>query len=430
METSIIVIGLCLTILIVIFFCLILHSRNKEAKAASSGNTEIQSQNDIPNIDIDNEQASQILIKAELLPVDKLPDESRLIEITDSKVLARIDNLIPNLAQTANNVSNTKQAVQLTGKAIYSVKIPAGEQIANSRATEGAFRGFYHGKHGIKGHADLIPEKGYFEKAAAANATSVAMSVASLIVGQYYMTQINKQLNNINAGLSQITDFQNNEFRSKVISLITLVTQTADYLPEILENEELRMTRVYQINGLYENCVQLLTQASITLETCANKKYLDYESYEKELKNVENWCVYQQMLLATLYRITDLLYTLQLGEVSRAQYNSLLQTHTECVKNSRKSIANWHKDTCDRLGIDIEKSKRKRLGFDKALFFIPGLFNEEFNFREINETTSKMIENQSSCYVSQSIDSSDLFTKDVQLIAKDGKIYYLPDGLD
>ena len=39
----------------------------------------------------------------------------------------------------------------------------------------------------------------------------------------------------------------------------------------------------------------------------------------------------------------------------------------------------------------------KRLGFDKAFYFIPGLFDDDYNFKEIDKDTASMIEEQKLC---------------------------------
>lgn len=56
-----------------------------------------------------------------------------------------------------------------------------------------------------------------------ANTAVAAMGVASMVVGQYYMTQINAKLDAISDGISEIQNFQDNEYRSRVFSLVAHV---------------------------------------------------------------------------------------------------------------------------------------------------------------------------------------------------------------
>lgn len=172
---------------------------------------------------------------------------------------------------------------------------------------------------------------------------------------------------------------------------------------------------------------KLLGQANLTLAGFAKKSGLNYDGYEKALGNAQNWFMYQQSLLEILYKISDLRYTLHLGTVSREQCMALLPTYSKQVSDTQTRLTAWHEGTADRLGIEADESRRKRAGFDGVIHFIPGLFNDNLNFRGIEEKTASMITAQKAGHVcTHKIDKSELYAEDVQLISKDGKIYYLP----
>ena len=215
------------------------------------------------------------------------------------------------------------------------------------------------------------------------NAASAAMGVASMVVGQYYMDQINSKLELIEDGINKISNFQNNEYRSKVFSLVAHIKKIADYQIEILENDELRIAKITQLDNLEEECTQLLGQANLTLTDFTQKTDLDYASYEKELTEANKWYLYQKSLLEVLYRISDLRYTLHLGAVSREYCTTLLPTYTHQVEETMQRLADWHQATTERLKIDTSEIRRKRDGLDGAIHFLPGLFNDKLNFRAI-----------------------------------------------
>ncbi|MCI6406483.1 hypothetical protein [Veillonella caviae] len=377
-------------------------------------------------------QENELVIQMEMLPAEAIDDETKLVEITDSKVLAHVNNLVPGLAQSGNAVNNAAQAVQAAnGEVLYRAVIPAGAKLTNSKTMEGAVRGIYHGADGIKGHANLVAVEAQKGTAVVANTAATAMGVASMVVGQYYMTQINAELGKISDGISQIQDFQDNEYRSRVFSLVAHVKKIADFQTEILENDELRLSKIAQLDSLEEECTQLLGQANLTLAGFAKKTGLDYEAYEKALGNAQNWFMYQKSLLDVLYKISDLRYTLHLGAVSREQCVALLPTYTKQVSYTRERLTAWHDGTTQRLGIETDEIRRKRAGFDSVIHFIPGLFNDDFNFRSIEKKTAKMITAQASGHESlHVVDTSELYAEDVQLISKGGKIYYLPERKD
>ena len=219
--------------------------------------------------------SNDLVIQMEMLPSEYKIDENQLVEIKDNKVLAHVNNLVPGLAQVGNVANNAVQAVQTNGETLYRAILPAGAKLADSKAMEGAVRGFYNGTEGIKGHANWMTVETQNATTAVANTAAAAMGVASMVVGQYYMTQINAELGEISDGISKISDFQDNEYRSRVFSLIAHVKKISDFQVEILENNELRLSKITQLDGLEEECTQLLGQANLTLVDYAKKVNLN-----------------------------------------------------------------------------------------------------------------------------------------------------------
>ena len=416
-------IGICVIAMVTI--CIFIIQRKKNNHEENLG-ADVKTCAEERATTISNDAPVELVIKMELLPAEVIKDESALVEITDRKVLAHIYNLVPELAQAGNATNNVAQAIQANGEVLYRAILPAGAKLSNSRTLEGAVKEMYHGANGIKGHADWLPVEAQKGSSVVVNTAAAAMGVASMVVGQYYMTQINAELGAINDGISEIQNFQDNEYRSRVFSLIAHVKKIADFQTEILENNELRISKINQLDSLEEECTQLLGQANLTLASFAKKTDLDYETYEKVVGNSQNWFMYQKSLLDVLYKIAELRYTLHLGAVSREQCIAILPTYTKQVQDTQSRLAAWHEGTTERLKIDTDEVRRKRAGFDGVIHFLPGLFNEDLNYRSIEKNTVNMIRTQISGESTLSIDKSELYSEDVQLIAKDGKIYYLP----
>ncbi|MCM1158173.1 MAG: hypothetical protein NC300_05560 [Bacteroidales bacterium] len=419
-----VIIGICVVAAIAVG--VVLYLKTKQSNDESANTSVVASKPSSDGLQT-TEAVNELVIQMELLPVEAIPDEIKLVEITDSKVLAHVNNFVLGLAQAGNTVNNAAQAAKANGEVLYRAIIPAGAKLTDSKAMEGAVRGIYHGADGIKGHANLVAVEAQKGTAVVANTAAAAMGVASMVVGQYYMTQINAELGVISDGISQIQDFQDNEYRSRVFSLVAHVKKIADFQTEILENDELRLSKISQLDSLEEECTQLLGQANLTLAGFAKKSDLDYESYEKAVGNAQDWFMYQQSLLDVLYKISDLRYTLHLGAVSREQCVALLPTYSKQVSDTLVRLAAWHEGTVERLGIETDESRRKRDGFDGVIHFIPGLFNDDLNFRGIEERTANMIIAQKTGHDNaHKMDKSELYAEDVQLISKEGKIYYLP----
>lgn len=236
-----VIIGAC--IVVAIAGGIVLYVKNKRTKNELGNTAVVVSKTSSSKLQA-SEVANDPVIQIGILPADAISDETKLVEITDSKVLAHINNLVPGLAQAGNAANNATQAVKANGEVLYRAIIPAGAKLTDSKAMEGAVRGFYHGADGIRGHANLVAVEAQKGTAVAANTAAAAMGVASMIVGQYYMTQINAELGVISDGISQIQNFQDNEYRSRVFSLVAHVKKIADFQTEILENDELRLSKI------------------------------------------------------------------------------------------------------------------------------------------------------------------------------------------
>lgn len=410
-----------LVFLIAICVAVFWHTNKAKKLSQETGDMQIAEPKSAALAEV-QQNTSQLMIRLEQLSLEEIKDTDKLIEIKDEKLLARIDNLVPDLLQAGNAAQN---AIQANGEVLYQAIIPAGAKLANSRDMEGAVRGFYHGADGINGHANLV----VFDNTAsvATNIVSSVMGVASMVVGQYYMAQISSDLNKIDKGLNRISNFQDQEYKGKVFALVAHIQQVAHFQVEILENEELRMSEIDNLNRWKKDCEQLLAQACHMVEGFTENQNLKYEEYEKLLPEIEKWYSYQKILFEVLIHIAELKHALHLGSVSFEQCSAAVITYGNKVKQAKEKLEKWHYAQADRLHIDVEHGMRKRVGFDSFIHLIPSWINEDNKYRPIAQSIVKQIQSQTSAsnHV-KSVDTVDLFQEDVRIIGKEGKLYYLP----
>lgn len=381
---------------------------------------------------ISSKNSFELSVRFEDLPALTETQEAQLVEIKDNKLLARVDNAVPGTLQAVANagaIKNYNDAAKAAGQ-LYQAVIPKGAVLDKSRAMEGAFRGsFRNVPDSIKGNANWIPVDGSAANGLAAmNVANATMGVASMVVGQYYMTQINDQLEGINDGIVKIADFQNNEFKSKVYALVAEVQKCATFQIETLENEELRNRELAHLKNLEHECAQLLGQANLAIQGFTDNKGLDYEKYEKIVSEANSWYQYQQILLKIMYKIGDLTYALNLGAVSRENSYAMYLPYAKQAEGALEKLNAWHKGNRSKLEIDIDETRRKRQGVEGFFMNIPALFNDDLHYKAISKRTAAMISRQSDGSTAiKPADDTDLFQKDVRLVAKDGKLYYLPE---
>lgn len=415
-----VVIGIIVVIAVVLGG--VLWWKGMKNKKLLEANVILKQESKLNSSKLSEDDMNRLMIQLEQLPIEAISDERNLMEITDSKILARVNNLVPALFQGGNASAN---AVQASGKVLYQAVIPAGAKLAKSQDMAGAVRGIYHGAEGVSGHANLVAVNNTAN--VAANAAAAAMGVASMVVGQYYMTQINAELSEISEGITKISDFQDNEYKSKVFALVAQIQKAAKFQVNILDNDELRISEIANLNNWEQECIQLLGQANLTIAGFSKKNDLDYDEYEKELGEAQNWFIYQKTLMEVMSKIAELKHTLHLGAVSREQCGALLPIYSKQVQDALNQLCSWHQVQVEKFKINVEESNRKRIGFDSFFHTIPGWINEKNRYRSVSENTVKKIVDQTNRYdIPQKTDMIDLFQEDVKIIAKEGKIYYLP----
>lgn len=387
------------------------------------------------------EKSQALLQFEESLPLSD-EEEQRIVKIEDTRLLAEIDRAIPVAAHAAVNAdaaAKVGKAVEAHNKAaesagqLYRAIIPKGTELADSQAMEGAKRGIFHAERGIKGHANLVPveqqqiDPNLGQELAAVNVAGSVMNVASLVVGQYYMAQINGRLESVEEGIGKISEFQNVEYRSAVYALVAAVKKSSTFRFEVMENDELRIRELSYLKERENECAKLLGHANITIEQISKKRGLDFDGYEAAVRTADSWMQYQQVLLQVMTEIAELTYTLNRGALSRENSYALLLPYASQAESSLEKLSAWHGDHMSKLEIDTKSSRRRRQGIDAALHAIPALFKDDFHYKEISSRTTKMIRRQrGSTSTAETVDELDLYQEDVTLIMKDGAMYYLP----
>ncbi len=421
------IIGACVAAVLIVCVILVVKivSGRDKKKSDSSQNVIIQPRDDTA-LQEDTYQPQEFVIRAESISADSF-EESDLHEITDKRLLAHIDNFVPLIVQGGNAAYDIFKASKLDKEVLYKAILPFGAKLAKSRDMDGAFRGFFHGENGIAGHANLVQADTNSGMTKLTNAASGAMAVAAMVVGQYYMTQINTELDGISRGISDIADFQDSEYKGKVESLVSHVQVAAQFKEEILSDPEQRDHMLTKLDMHEKECTELIGQANNMLENYTEKNDLKYEEYVAELEKAQKWFVYREQLCRVLYGLSELKFTVSLGKISREQCGALYNIYSEKAKEVSDKLIEWHNKAAQRLGINVEEERRKRTGFDSFIHFIPGLISDSQKFRPIEKDTVEKIKIQSEDMANEeNTEKSDLYSQDVQLIIKDGKIYYLP----
>ena len=357
----------------------------------------------------------------------KTIDETKLTEITNENIKGQINDLIFNSVQAGNTINNAIHSMHNKRQVVYRAVLPVGQQLKKSKTMEGAVRGFY-GSNGIEGQANFVQVDLQNNAQNIPNAVNGVMNIASMVVGQYYMAQINNELKSIDEKIALIAEFQNNEFYAKVSSLILQIKQMTCYQFEILKDNEIRNENINLLNQLKNECTICLGQANKSINDCSHREFSSFSKYEKEIKNVQKWYEYQDLLLDILAVISELEYTFHCGKQSREQCNSIFLNYLEMAKDTDKNLNEWHDVNVKKFDIDFSENTRKKPKALKVTLFglnILSVFSPQFYRTKVDKDTTELISHQQESR-KRTIDASKLYDNDVQIVSIDDKLYYLP----
>jgi hypothetical protein len=397
----------------------------KKQMAASPSSVDNASEETSPTA-VDETKAEIVEIRIAQLPATTLLNENNMSEITNRTVISRISELISVASQAAtrtmvNNAQNTFKTSDLVKLDIPFSKLTKSKEVAESA------RGYVHGGRGVAAQANLtkVDMTKVTKATTLANGVANVMNVGSLVVGQYYMTEINAKLEKMNDIINKINDFQNRERKSRIISLIALVEKYSGFSSEIIENDELRLRTLGILENLEGNAAELLGQVNIEITDISKENPKpSYQEYQDKTDDFSVLVEYQNVLVAVLGEISELTHLLGKGSISNEMRYSTFNKFLEQSVIARNALEQWHSKQIEALKIDVDKNRKLKNRFAA----LPGIVNESWKYQSLTQGLAEKINNQSKTTPISSNKQKDFFEADVEIIIRDGKYYYLHDG--
>lgn len=382
----------CLIIIGILCYLLINKNQSKETI------TEEKSENSMV---VKNEQPSyfpaiQIIENNDIIPSNKALIKNEVVKST----LSKIDNVAP---KASNIASSSKNAVELAknGKVLFSASVEDANKMINvgknkvigTQIDVIKNKKLGRSKNLFTGQTQFTKETGLTKDLTKQQLTNAGMNAASMVVGQYYMSEINDKLEDIKNSIDNISNFQDSEYLSKLLHTCSKINEITENQNDILSNEEARKNAYSDIKDIETKCAELLGQANIQIGKNINDSELNAKQYFEKVKTIEEWYKRQQVTQELLLKIGDLRFTLANGSeksnLSHKQFNNYLDT-TNKVNNQ---LELWHNNYINKLGIDVDKHRKKGSLF-KVREKTIGLIKEDWNYNKVEDSTIKQISSQ------------------------------------
>ena len=406
-------------LLILLIFFVYKKEKNKKKKSDICYSNEIITQTNY-EVSTINEEFLALMPKIESLPTDINLDEKPIHEILDQNVVAKLDSLVPQIVQNFNNP--LKNLVKEGN--IYQVIIPNGAKLYDSKELQGAFRGGYKINNKLAGQANLIP----VDVNTISNTVAEVMNISSMVVGQYYMAQIDTKMAEMQEGIDKIYDFQQTEFKSRIMALIGKVGNISKFNIEIIENDELRKRSLDDLNRYRDDAVELLQQVNLTIKNIVSKGHnSEFNKYQESIDDLDRLISFQQYLLSILEEIGRLVYLLNKGTVSSDHCYSLYNIYIEQSTDARNLLNQWHDESIKTFALDLDNKRYAKQGWEGLLFEIPGMIVNDWKYNEIPNSVITQIYKQLDNSLEIKNTTENLLEKETKIISKDGKYYYLTE---
>ena len=224
-----IIIGLIILCALVLF--VFLKNKTKSKLDISNNGVSISNQveeNSFPSI--------QIIEDNMIVPLEK----NKISEPKIKDALATIDNVIPKASIVGKNINTSKELLN-NNRAFFSAAKKGTENMIQPKGTNQLI-----GTQLVNGKfkQTKFTSEDVLVKSAGKNAlVNAGFNAASMVVGQYYMSEINDKLQNIQNNINDIQSDMDSEYQGKLMNIVSKIKEVMDNKIEILNNKFLRDKR-------------------------------------------------------------------------------------------------------------------------------------------------------------------------------------------
>lgn len=390
----------------------------------------------VPQTDVIPVEDRGLTVSCTALSVGVQLDDKQLIPIKDQRIIGRIVTLSPEVGKLISTTKTAQDAVKSVKSVgdIYKAVLSHGEQLFDSKTMKGAKRGGYLDANNQMHQANFIRVNGEVEGAmqnvAQNQMVTSAFNVASMIVGQYYMTQINGELDKISEGVNRIEQFQESEYISKITTLIKEIKKLDAFQVSALMDEDVRKEKVRILTDMEKEGAQLLDQATVSINNIIAKEPADFKAYEGITQQIEKWREYQKILLEVLNQISLLMQVFSAGKQSSEEVFFIFNQCMEECKITSERLKDFHTEQHAKFKIDISSNLISNGWLLEGVASVVGIFDEgakdKIRQRKLPQKTAEMIAVQMQPFEDSQERKVLPFDGDVELIIKDSEVYYLP----
>lgn len=245
--------------------------------------------------------------------------------------LSQIFQFAPQIAVDKINTEAVGTAFDLATKDTYRAILDPGTYLAKSKKTTGAVRGseLSVATNKVAGQAEWMPNNSVLS---VSNAPQVALGVfnmASMVTGQYFMSQINTKLSDMKEGLERIEKFLESGKRSQLKANLRTLEKIYNTIGYIQQSSEQRQATILQLKMIQKESLELI---SFYEESIKAKKLKEKDKEKIITENID--AIHKEMMCcqyATLSYSVAVSLEVYLTDIFDEEYLNIVYKDMEAV---------------------------------------------------------------------------------------------------
>lgn len=397
----------------------------RKRKEEETGSYEVIETNTTEQISYNLSDDENLVVTLEQLPLSY--NKERLVKIDSKEVIASLSSLTNVSTTLVTNKAMLNSIKQIRSSNLYKVKLPAGAKLVNSREIKDNYRGFFRDSNHIRGHANLeqFNYNDVTKGADIATKVGAVMAISSLLVGQYYMNEINNKFISLSNDINKISGFQDREYQSKIYNLIHFIQISSKYSDKLIMDRESKNRQLSLLDGYFKDATQLLNQANLTILENLNKNS-NFKDYEAITNEIDKYLKYQQTLLIALTEMTKLNHILSLGMDNESYFSEISLRHINDANSIKSDIVKWHKHKIKLYEIDLKNKQVTKKNIQGLISKVTSIIDDKYKYTKLDDNFIRTIKSQLKDNAFSNSLLINPYEVETEIVYIDNEYYYVP----
>lgn len=253
-----------------------------------------------------------------------------------------------------NSMANSTEIVNKQGVQLFVLFDKNGQQLSSAKGLtqvkdeKSMFRGIFRKKGKISGHVKLKPvdardaaQQVNTAKSALTSKLATSMQLASVVVGQYYMSEASEKLSQINDELHALRRYHQTEILAKLGTMRESLDVLANNQTELLADEQIRNNYLLKIDGIKTELATINNQSLLQINGVVDRAPKNEQQFIKDVNELDYWKQISVITTNILIFASELEYIYGVGALSRKTVTELVSSAKDKNEEADSNIAEY-----------------------------------------------------------------------------------------